>query len=366
MSRFWLLCALLLCGPALAHRAGDSLLRLTAQGEELRGEWLVSVRDLELAYGLDGDQDGRITWGELRAADGSLRERLVRELLLVADGQACALSLDGLALQDRDDGPAARYLVAARCPAHARRLAVDYRFLGTLDRGHRGLLSLRAGTQTLSASLGAGQSRAELDLDGGEGAGLWMSYVAEGLRHIAIGADHILFLVALLFGVAGDSGRRVRPALWQAAGVVTAFTLAHSLTLGLAVFGILDLPSRLVESLIAASVAFAALNNLWSWVRRLWAMSFGFGLVHGLGFAGVLAELGLPPGAKALALFGFNLGVELGQLALVLGVLPLLILLRRTTEAARPLLAAGSLAIAGLGLIWLAERAGEVEILGWL
>jgi hypothetical protein len=145
---------------------------------------------------------------------------------------------------------------------------------------------------------------------------------------------------------------------------VTAFTVAHSITLSLAALGVIDLPTRLVESVIAASIVVAALNNLRPLVtRRLWLVAFGFGLVHGFGFASVLADLGLPRDALVLALVGFNIGVELGQLAIVVLFLPLAFALRRTRFYRSWVMVGGSLVIALLALVWLVERAGGIKLL---
>ena len=139
--------------------------------------------------------------------------------------------------------------------------------------------------------------------------------------------------------------------------MVTAFTLAHSITLSLASLHIISLPSRLVESLIAASVIFAALNNLRGTVEgRRWVMAFVFGLVHGFGFASVLADLGLPQGALVLALVGFNAGVEVGQLTIVAVFLPLAFWLRGTRFYRVGVLIGGSLLVALLASWWLAQR----------
>ena len=146
--------------------------------------------------------------------------------------------------------------------------------------------------------------------------------------------------------------------------IVTAFTVAHSITLSLAVLGLVTLPSRLVESAIAASVVAAALNNIWPLVRgRRWMVAFLFGLVHGFGFASVLADLGLPQGALAVALLGFNVGVELGQLAIVAVFLPLAYALRRSWFYRRAVLVGGSLLIALLAAVWLVERVFELKLL---
>jgi hypothetical protein len=144
--------------------------------------------------------------------------------------------------------------------------------------------------------------------------------------------------------------------------VVTAFTLAHSLTLTLASLHLVALPSRWVESAIAASVALAALNNLVPlFPERRPEVAFGFGLVHGLGFAGVLAGLGLPGSSLALGLFGFNAGVEIGQLALVAAFLPLAFLLR-STRLYRWIVSGGSALIVAVAMLWLVERAFDMKL----
>jgi hypothetical protein len=180
----------------------------------------------------------------------------------------------------------------------------------------------------------------------------------------------MLFLCALLL----PAVLARRAGQWQAVAgfgaafrevlkVVTAFTLAHSITLSLAVLGVIAVPSRLVESAIALSVIAAALNNLFPLIsRRLWAVAFAFGLVHGLGFANVLTELGLPRDALAVSLVSFNLGVEVGQLAVVGALLPPAYFWRRSWVYPRLVLGAGSLAIAAIAAVWLIERSLDLRI----
>jgi hypothetical protein len=179
-----------------------------------------------------------------------------------------------------------------------------------------------------------------------------------------LGADHVLFLLCLLLPavLVRESGRWVPVAGLGAAGaevlrVVTAFTVGHSITLSLAALGVANLPSRLVESTIAASVVLAALDNLRPVVcRRRWLMALGFGLAHGLGFATVLTDLGLEGAPFLPALLGFNLGVEAGQLALVALFLPLAFATRRSLAYERLAVGAGSLLIALVASAWLVER----------
>jgi hypothetical protein len=145
--------------------------------------------------------------------------------------------------------------------------------------------------------------------------------------------------------------------------VATSFTIAHSITLSLAALSIIQLPSRLVESTIALSVVLAALNNIWPLVHgRRWLVAFGFGLIHGFGFASVLADLGLPRDALLIALVGFNVGVELGQLAIISAFLPVAYALRRTRAYRRVIFIGGSAAIALVAGVWLFERALDVKL----
>ena len=156
-------------------------------------------------------------------------------------------------------------------------------------------------------------------------------------------------------------GTATREVLW----VVTSFTVAHSITLSLAALGLVSLPSRLVESAIALSVVLAAANNLWPVVEnRRWLVAFGFGLIHGFGFASVLAELGLPADALVLSLLGFNAGVELGQLAIVAGFLPVAFWLRNTHLYLRGVFVLGSWLTMLVALVWLVERALDLQLMG--
>jgi len=201
--------------------------------------------------------------------------------------------------------------------------------------------------------------------------GEFIDYARAGVWHIWIGFDHILFLLSLLLPAVLFLARerwqavaRFNPAFWDVFRIVTSFTVAHSITLSLATLGLIALPSRLVESAIAASVVLAALNNLYPLFQgRRWMVAFCFGLIHGFGFASVLADLGLPRGALALALVGFNLGVELGQLTIVAVFLPTAYLLRHGWFYRRLVFTGGSWLIALVAAIWLVERAFDLKLI---
>jgi hypothetical protein len=175
-------------------------------------------------------------------------------------------------------------------------------------------------------------------------------YTSLGFEHIVpLGIDHILFVLGLFFLSA-----QFRPILLQ----VTAFTLAHSVTLALAIYGLVDISPRIVEPLIALSIVFVAVENLFSSRLQPWrlAVVLGFGLLHGLGFAGVLSELGLPKSHFLVGLVGFNVGVELGQLAVIAGAMLLVGYWSRRSWYRRRISMPSSVLIASVGLFWTAQR----------
>jgi hypothetical protein len=350
----------------LAHKPSDSYLTIEITPNGPTGRWDIALRDLDYALGLDADDDGAITWGELRRRESDVAAYALARLALRADDRDCPLEPMALLADEHSDGGYAVLPFAARCATPSASLAVDYRLFFDLDPQHRGLFKLVDGGGARAAVLSPAAARRDFGLAAAreEGSGL-PDFIQEGVRHIWIGYDHILFLLSLLLPAVLERDRHgwkraehFRQALWDAVGVVTAFTLAHSITLGLAALHYVDLPSRWVESAIAASVIAAALNNLAPVLhRRRPLLAFGFGLVHGLGFASVLSDLALPASARLLGLVGFNLGVELGQLAIVGVFLPIAYLLSRHGLYQTAILRAGSLAILVLAANWLAERA---------
>ncbi len=357
-----------LANPAHAHDPGLSFADVRIAGSEVAVTLTFARRELEPLVPIDVDGDGAVSDAEFAAARPRLRG-LAPLLFTVRAGsddrepRVTSLEIDdsdavriALLFDDGGEDP-----VGLRAPILTR-----------LARGHRQYLSIRStgGQPVANQILDAGTAavvvpRTAMAVPSRTVPDQLVSFVREGVRHIWLGYDHLLFLVTLLL----PAGLRRRAGAWQAVDrfgttfraillVVTAFTVAHSITLGLAVLGLVELPPRLTEAAIAVSVVAAALNNVWPVVtRRLWAVAFGFGLIHGLGFAGALGELGLPRDAKLTALVGFNLGVELGQLAIVVVVLPLIYSLRHWQLYPRSALQVGSILVAGIGSLWLVERA---------
>jgi hypothetical protein len=365
------LIALLPFGSAHAHKPSDSYLTLHV-GAQMTGQWDIALRDLDFALGLDADGDGNITWGEVRARHADIAAYALSRLAIEADGVPCRIAAGEQLIDEHTDGAYTVIPLQASCAAAPASLAITYRLFAEVDPQHRGLLNLDAGGRTRTAVLGPQAPKQSFALGSTSLLDPFLDYLREGVFHIWVGYDHILFLLSLLLpavlamgGVgAWRASERFRDSFVDVLKIVTSFTVAHSITLSLATLGVVSLPSRWVESAIAASVVLAALNNIFPVFRgRRWTVAFLFGLIHGFGFASVLADLGLPQGALLLALVGFNLGVEVGQLAIVSAFLPLAYFSRRTRLYQRFVMVGGSWLIVMVAGTWLAERVLNVKVL---
>ena len=313
-----------------------------------------------------GTVDARLTFfrGELPmlAADGldeasvqtAALHRLASAVEVRAAGVPCELARSASHPVEEDG---VRFDLRWRCRGAATRWSVLLPFLAELSPGHTHLARVDAGGRTVERIARASAPGFEVEETPSvlSEAGRFLRL---GMEHIFTGWDHLAFLLGLL--LLGGSLSRL-------AGIVSSFTLAHSVTLGLAALGVVTIPSSIVEPAIAASVVAVAVENLWALrpggdatgrvaeaVGRRWRLTFCFGLVHGFGFASVLQELALPRAALAVGLVSFNLGVESGQLLVILAAVPLLRLARPRTVAHLP--ARLSWALAGLGVLWLGER----------
>ena len=373
--RLWVLLSVACWFPvlALAHKGSDAFLNLAIDDKQITGYWDIHLRDLQITVGVDINSDGNVTWGEIYDQQPALRNYLATRLVIANEGEVCVVTTEDVQVSEHSDGVYVRFPLRAACVNAVTALTARYNFLFDLDAQHRALLSVgnaegnavsnTAGTET--RVLSRDQPEVTLTRDASAFStwrDTWVDYFKEGMWHIWLGFDHVLFLIAMILSAVHLTSKEVHDpkfsdVLRQAARIVTAFTLAHSITLGLTVFNVIRLPSSLVESVIALSVIIAALNNIKNILgRHLVTITFIFGLIHGMGFASVLAELGLPNNAKATALLAFNVGVEAGQLAIVAAVLPLIFWCRRYPVYFRRALPIGSLFIAGVAAVWLFER----------
>lgn len=365
--------ALLWSGASLAHSSSNSYLTLSAPEGRLTLRADLHLRDVDLIFDLDADRDGQVTWGEAHMRSAELASWLDQGLQLRAAGQKCPLGVADLQASEHADGTYLSAQWTPDCPGvsdlSSVSLALRYGLMFDQDSLHRGLLKVDLPGFQSSALLSPERPEAQLSRADSSAWRVFGRYIVEGVWHIWIGIDHIVFLLSLLVLAPLQPSRQritqwpaaqqAKPVLIDVLAVVTAFTVAHSITLGLTILGWLTPPPDLVEPAIALSVVLAALNNLLG-INSLkrWRLAFVFGLVHGFGFASVLLDLGLPASALVAALGGFNVGVELGQLAIVLVFLPIAWLLRRTRFYRWVVVAGGSAAIVVLGLVWTLERVG--------
>ncbi len=326
---------LLIASPAFAHKPSDSYATLDVSGSPtFRLD--VALRDLDDELGLDANGDGKVTWSEVVAKSPSIDALVQRSFAVSRGATRCTISLTTHAVTQHSDGA---YLVLQgplECP-NAGPFSVTYTLFFARDPQHRALIRLTTGETDQTLVAGTEKRALTFDVQPSQGASLGR-FLLEGIRHILIGADHLLFLTALLLpsvlrrrgklkflGLSDYEPRgALKPAVLEVLKLVTAFTVAHSITLALSALDIVELPSRLVESTIALTVMLAALSNLWPLSEgERWGPAFALGLVHGFGFSSVLKDLGLRGSSLVAELFGFNIGVELGQLSFVAVVVPL-------------------------------------------
>ena len=381
----------LAAGAAQAHKASDAYVQLVGGGTAaatLRVD--VALRDLDVALDLDANGDGQLTWGEIRSAWPAI-ERYFKTHVQV---ESCELQSAERSLERRIDGVYAAVQWQAVCgPGPAP--TIRYTVLADIDPTHRGLARIEwagampvlrvlvpqagAGVNTpnpagAASAMGSGASAGSpgpAQASTGLASSERLQFLREGVRHILTGYDHVLFLLCLLLpSVMRRSGKewvpleRLAQAVWPVAGIVTGFTVAHSITLALAATGAVSLPPSFIEPAIAVTIILTAIDNINPIFRgRRALVTFGFGLIHGFGFAGVLAELDLPVSQFAWALLQFNVGLELGQLAIVVVVIALLFSLRRSAYYGTWVIRGGSMAAMVMGALWLVERTANVSLL---
>ena len=393
-----LLAFTLSCVPAWAHKSSDAYLQLAISPAQASLRVDVALRDLDVALDLDTDGDGRLTWGEVKAAwpaiEGYLRANI--------DVAGCEWPATLQALERRVDGTYAALTLTGRCEA-AMDHAIRYTVLRDVDPTHRGLARVQAeGRQSTLVVLdptkprsvavhptasspfviaephvqraklaAADASPAPAEAVHEASAKGPLQFMREGIHHIIMGYDHVLFLLCLMLPsvmrrTAGGwrPVERMGEAVMPVIGIVTAFTLAHSLTLGLAAMKWVSLSPAFIEPAIAVTIMLAALDNVRPIFRgRRTLVTFCFGLIHGFGFAGVLSELDLPAADFAWALLQFNVGIEAGQLGIVCVAVALLFIIRDRPRYPAWVIRGGSCAAMLVGLLWFIERTADVSLL---
>ncbi|OAI15497.1 hypothetical protein A1507_13795 [Methylomonas koyamae] len=363
ITRWLLLGWLLPATAAFAHRPGISSLEIALNSEGTAAKITFALQDIEAFAPMDSDLDAEVSDAEREAAKPAIAKLLSEQLHLAADGRDLSPSAPGTVEFD-DQNNARLELHYAAEPL--RSLRVESSFLSRLPDGHQQYLSVKSvdGKVLAEKMLNKQEDQVSLPLAGAAQAvtpqSAWVAFgdfFKLGIEHILTGYDHLLFLFALL---------AVTHSFWPALKIITFFTIAHSITLAFAGLNIFELPSDVVEPLIAATIVYVSLENLIRGERskgRHW-LTFGFGLIHGFGFAGVLREMDITAGDGGilLPLASFNLGIESGQIAVAVIVLPMIWWLNNNLRTAERFLKGCSLMVCLMGSYWLLER---TVLLSW-
>jgi hydrogenase/urease accessory protein HupE len=355
-----LLCVLVALGTwsgrAMAHPVGLSQGEYVYRRDKLYAGITFARRELSDALPWlrgTGEQASILAFEEHRDLLG---QWLVERLSASVDQGACRGAFDGM----RFDGDGVALALSYACPEAARHVDLDARFVAELERGHRHLATLSRGGDrfedvattahpVVSFSISPdATAAAEEGSSPAKAHGIFAPLLRTGVEHILTGYDHLLFLLGLVL-----VGGPIRSLI----GAITAFTVAHSITLGIAALGLWSPSPRLVEPAIALSIAYVGIEN---WFVRdgkgRWRVTFPFGLVHGFGFSGALRDIALPRPDVPIALMGFNLGVELGQMAVLAAIFPLVLLARKRASWERIGMRACTMTIALAGVVWFIAR----------
>ncbi len=363
---------------ATAHSPGQSYLFFKIYDQAIETSVEITVEDLNQALNLDLPTNRQAEKEDIEPHLEQIKDYIDKNLTISNNQQQYTLKYQGYSTFKTEF---ARYLIfdyrIDNLLEIPQKLDVYYGVLLDLKPKHKNLVVIahnwKTGTfsneSTVSLIFTANSPPQTLDLSSSSLLQGFISVVKLGVLHIWEGIDHILFLIALILPsvlrrdeLGWQPVKNFRPAFFYVIKIATAFTIAHSITLALATLKIVEVSSRIVESIIALSIAIAAVDIIYPiFGRRIWLIIFGFGLFHGFGFANVLAELGIVQEHALLSLFGFNLGVELGQIAIIAVVFPLLYLFRQQKLYTKLMLKFGAIFLFVVAIYWLIERAFDVD-----
>ncbi len=362
-----------------AHALDQSYVFLNIEDRRVSGHVDMTAADINSALGLSLPTDGSMTLNTIEPHLATIEQYLKQRVRLAVDGGTKGLPVTEVKVADIEIAQYVQYYFSFddldREPS-----IIDFDFSILFDQNpdHRGMAVIETNWKTgtfnnesvISLVFEPGREQQSLKL---EEASVWtgiMTQVRSGIHHIWIGTDHILFLLALLLPAVvvrlsgkWEASASFKDAFIHVVKIVTVFTVAHTITLSLAALNAVSLSSRLIESIIAISIAVAALDIIKPiFKRRIWLIVFIFGLFHGFGFASVLGEIGIPSSYMVHSLLGFNVGVEIGQLAIVGVLFPILFILARFQVYTRFLLPAGAILLIAISMYWFVERAFNIDL----
>lgn len=365
---------------ANAHQSSTSFISLDASSQKNTGEWKVSINSLNNVKSMDINKDGYVKWSEIKLQHNDLILLLNRSLIISnAKNEKCKLQKDINSSLKLDTILDMKYiLVPFSTNCILKEITnINYSFYFSHNSDHKAILNITKSEKDSDIHVFSADTQSINVIKTSNNSFLNILY--EGVWHIWIGFDHIVFILTLLIGIMFARSTMIIEANHSQAKelikVVTAFTIAHSITLGLAAYKIVNLPSQFVEASIAATLIIAALHNIryllptktrdiLSW--SIWKMAFAFGLIHGFGFANVLTDLQLSTANIAKTILAFNIGVELGQFVIVILFVTLISLItvknRIKNKVLENMLLYSSCFVILLGGAWFVERSFNLEV----
>ena len=372
--------------PALAHSVGESYVWLNVEEDRFSGRVEINLDDIREKLGIDVPRTAKGGADDRKSVLDANRETILNyveeHFQITSEGERVPVEYAETRIRDltAEEGNYVRYDYVTPQGVVPDSITIRNSLFCEGDPLHRSLVCIEKNEKSgqefegefVAMVFGSHNPEQELDLTNIESLLRPRDFVWQGVLHIWIGTDHILFIIALLLpAVLVRSEGEWKPvsnfkqAFFSILKIVTIFTVAHSITLSLAALGLIDLQSRLVESVIALSIILVAVNTIRpKFNDKTWLIIFGFGLFHGMGFASVMSDLPFRMIHLVKVLIGFNVGVELGQLAIVAVVFPIIFLLRKSEWYQSVVLTGGSTVIGVIASIWFVERAFDVEIFG--
>ena len=381
-----LLLAVLSTGHAFAHSAGESYFFFQAKEQQLTGRMEIIINDLGMAIDIDDDKNGEVSTQEFDNNIDRIYDFIRPHVKFQIDGKTIPMNITGHQFREASFGTYALidFTILDNQPVPETMKIEHTSFMEDIRPSHKVYLviednartGLRDNEGTVSHLFEDKDAQFELSFLGEPAIATFLRFTNLGIYHILSGFDHLAFLFVLLLPtvllvqakewVPQQGFRRI---FINVVKIVTTFTIAHSITLSLAALGIVSFPTNIVEALIALSIVIVALDNVFGPSRfSLLPVVFLLGLLHGLGFANVLAPYGVADSAILVTLLGFNIGVEIGQLGLIIVTLPILYLLRNWKYYVPVVVRGGSILLIAVATYWFAERglAALKNIITWL
>jgi hypothetical protein len=339
----------------------------------ISGDIRINILDLKEAVILDHNGNGELSWAEVLAAKPQIGAYFNERIRFTQNNETCRFSVDGaLALQNLSQNTLLVVPFNAQCASTLPLDGISIEYLALFDviANHKAIFSITGTNTDFLSVFDKDTNQKSFNYSTSNTFSAFFAFVYQGIFHILIGTDHILFLLTLLLTIVLVFKQKQwhpiqskKAIVTRTLYLVTAFTIAHSITLSGTALGWLPVFGNWIEVVIAGSILFNVINNIFPTIHRLSIITFVFGLIHGMGFAGALSELGLPEQQKLLSVLAFNLGVELGQIMILLVSLPVLIALRNKPIYSKYLMPIASLSIGVLAIIWIAERVVNLPIL---